>query len=196
MKFKNIIQINNSIQKGIREALPYLYEKNKFKKIVIGIDPGPSPALCVIGDNEILETHILKIKEIRNCINEIYTDYSPTKFLIRIGNGDITNRNRIINQLIDKFRVEIVNEEKTTFPLTKAKRDVESAKYIANITGVIIKNKFLVEPTEGEIKNTQRKSRIASSGKVTIGKKLAENVTIGKITMNEAINIQINEERL
>ncbi len=47
-----------------------------------------------------------------------------------------------------------------------------------------------VRPTAGELRDIQRKSRMASSGQVTISRILARNVALGRITLDEAVKRQ------
>ena len=44
-----------------------------------------------------------------------------------------------------------------------------------------------LQPTEGEVKELQRRSRIKSQGRVTISSDLARKVALGELTLAEAI---------
>jgi hypothetical protein len=45
-----------------------------------------------------------------------------------------------------------------------------------------------LQPTEGEVKELQRRSRIKSQGRVTISSDLARKVALGELTLAEAID--------
>ena len=45
-----------------------------------------------------------------------------------------------------------------------------------------------LQPTEGEVKELQRRSRIKSQGRVTISLDLARKVALGELTLEEAID--------
>ena len=179
-----------------RRVISYLYGKKKFHKIVVGIDPGPKPGVAVVGDGLIVEEiHLSSVNLIKNVVDNIYAGYAPEKFLIRVGNGDVVNRNRIINFLVEDYAVEIVDERNTSNSITNS--DVESAKNIAFARGNVVSKKLNTIVREGHLREIQRRSRIESKGMITISKSLALRVLLGEITMNEAINIarEHNEER-
>lgn len=50
-----------------------------------------------------------------------------------------------------------------------------------------------VRPSDGEIREIQRRSRIRSSGRITISKELARQVATGEKEMDEAIEEQKGE---
>ena len=180
----------------VRRVISYFYGRKKFHRVVVGIDPGPRPGMAVVGDGAVVEeTQLSSVNVVKEVVDEIYRGYAPEKFLIRIGNGDIVNRNRIVNMLIDDYLVEMVDERNTSTSITN--RDVESAKNIAFSRGNIVKKKLNTILREGHIREIQRRSRIASMGMITISKSLARRVLVGELTMEEAINIarESNEQR-
>ena len=172
----------------VRKVVPYIYGKNRFYKLVIGIDPGPRPGLVVLGDGEIVEEIQLKgIEGIREEIDEIYEGYSPERVMVKIGNGDIVNRNRIVNSIIDKYPVELVDEKNTSKKNTN--KNIESARVIAFSRGREIRGKVNTVVKEGYIRDVQRKSRIESRGRITISRELAKKVALGYISLERAIEI-------
>jgi len=91
----------------------------------------------------------------------------------------------MVNMLLDIApHVEIVDETSTTLPT--AHNDMLAASSIALTPGKRVSSKLSLEPKEGEIKDVQRKSRIASTD-VTISKELAKKVLMGEIDMKKAI---------
>jgi len=177
----------------IRKLKSRLYGKDGFVKIVVGIDPGPKPGIAVVGDGIVVEEiQLSSVSEVRGLIDEVYFGYSPSFFLIRIGDGDITNRNRIINSLVEDYIVELVDEKNTSEAITN--RNVESAKVIAFTRGRRIREKLNIVIKEGYLKDIQRKSRIESDGKITISRSLAKKVALGEMSLKEAIERARNEK--
>ena len=171
-----------------RRVVSYLYGRKRFHKIVVGIDPGPKPGVAVVGDGLIVEEmQLSKVDLVKETVDGIYEGYEPERFLIRVGNGDVVNRNRIVNSLVEEYTVEIVDERNTSNSITN--RDAESAKTIAFSRGNIVKRKLNTILRDGHLREIQRRSRIESKGMITISKSLARRVLLGEITMEEAINI-------
>jgi hypothetical protein len=108
---------------------------------------------------------------------------------VRIGHGDRTNRNRILNSLArEGLPTEIVDEAGTTDRTQEP--DIDAAIKIAFVPGVRATPPYDVEPTPGEVREIQRRSRMSSEGGVTISKELASRVARGEITLDEAIRKQ------
>jgi hypothetical protein len=108
---------------------------------------------------------------------------------LRVGHGDPTNRNRIINALAPLgLPVEIVNEEGTTPRIPSPTPDADAAVEIARSRGVRAARFYVVEPTPGEIREIQRQSRLSSGGEVTISQELAQRVARGDLTLSDAID--------
>ncbi len=176
----------------IRRLQSYFYGKREFSKIVIGIDPGPKPGIAVVGDGNVIEEiQLSDVSHVKNVIDDIRFGYAPKSFIIRIGDGDIVNRNKIVNSLIDDYRIEMVNERNTSEAITN--RNVESAKVIAFTRGRVIREKLNIVVREGYIREIQRKSRIESRGEITISRTLAKRVALGDLTLGEAIDIARNK---
>lgn len=200
IKSKNIIAADayDSIEHAIDLAYQMLIGKDLYSKIYIGIDPGDKPGIAVVGDDILLHKCSVENPEkvfvfIKRCLKE-----SPAnQTIIRIGHGSITARNRIINSLIPLgIPIEIVDETKTT-PTQDVKRkdrDSEAAAAIAIIKGGKVQRRLPLEPTRGEIRNIQEKSRKMTNGQFSISEKIAIRVLNGKISLNEAIEKEKNRK--
>ncbi len=191
--FENVVAISDDtddIRKGVRKALSHTSGKVSYQKMVIGIDPGTSPGISLVGDGKVLEsTYAESPEEVKNIVMGYIEGYEFDELIVRIGHGDRTNRNRTINALQGlPIRMEIVNEEDTTH--LGETPDLEAAKEIAYSDGELIYGEYQVEATEGEKKEMQRRSRIESDGDLTISKDLAKKVVEGDIELGEAINKQ------
>jgi hypothetical protein len=178
-------------QKAFNLAVSILRGSESFEAAVVGIDPGLRPGLAVIADGRLIIKKVVKSPEkVAEEISEIssYMGFSVVK--VRIGHGDPTNRNRTICaiwELVDV--IEIVDETSTT---TRAEHpDAEAALSIAQTSGDQILDRPAICPTDGEIREIQRQSRIESRGRITISHDLAKAVAKGLISLEEAIDSQL-----
>ncbi len=182
---------------GVKKALAYLTGTEKCREIIIGVDPGKSPGIAVICDGKVVEkTRALSPESCLEIIRESMSCREYGRAIIRIGHGDLTNRNRTITALRAlNIRMELVDESNTT-RLTK-NADEDAAVSIAFTEGTEITKDYAIEPTEGELRDIQRRSRMESKGLLTISKELARWVAIGSMSMEEAIEEQRrrNEEK-
>ncbi|MEM0139849.1 MAG: hypothetical protein QXZ44_04470 [Ferroplasma sp.] len=114
--FYGQVKAASSIE-GIRKALPRLLDKDRFNKIVIGIDPGPKPGIAVMADNILMEAYECpSISDIKSEALAIEESYEYDYLIIKIGNGDRPNRDAIIKLLKNMAPLIIVNEENTSTP--------------------------------------------------------------------------------
>jgi hypothetical protein len=192
-KHKMTITEKDDITLMIDKALKMIEGKDKFGKLIIGIDPGKRPGVAVLGDGEVLEVyHVDSPEKVVNILKKVLKTYPNQEILIRIGDGAPTHRNRIINGLFNiGHPMEMVDESNTTQKTVQP--DIKAAIDIALSSGPPIKSKLEVNPTEGEIRDIQRISRLESEGALTISKPLAKKVAAGEITLEEAIKSQQNK---
>ncbi len=185
--FKNQI-ILEDIKKAIRISLSKIYGKERFNEIIVGIDPGLRTGMVVVGDGINLEEFELsELGQLKKILNSIKEDYSPNRMLIRIGMGDIPDRNKIINDIYDDFEIEIVDESGTS-PIKN--RNIGAAKKIAMKKGERVNKRMEIRFKRGEIMEIQRRSRMLSNNTITISKKLAIKVLKGEMDLINAIKIQ------
>lgn len=186
--FPNLVVAEKDIELTIDVATRILKGKEKFNRLIIGIDPGKRPGVAVIGDDEILSTaQVSSPEKVEAVVGRVIRSYPSKETIVRIGHGDTTHRNRIINSL-SRFdlKVEISDETRTT--RISDSPDIDAAIDIALKSGVVAKKKYKVEPTEGELRDIQRRSRIESKGRMTISKEEAEKVAKGELSLKEAID--------
>lgn len=188
--FKNVVIASDDIRRAVRQALSILSGKASYQQMVVGVDPGSKPGVALLGDGRLLETAYADSPEdVKNIVERYMKTYEYQIMIVRIGHGDRTNRNRTINVLRDiPVIVEIVNEEYTT--KGGVSPDLQAAEEIAISVGELAVGEYLVESTEGEKKEMQRRSRIKSDGEITISKELAKKVVEGEVELSEAISIQ------
>jgi hypothetical protein len=172
------------------KALKTLEGKDKFRSLIIGIDPGKRPGIAVLGDGEVLNVYQIETpEEVTRILRQVQKTYPDQSILIRIGHGAPTQRNRIINALFNfGWPMQLVDESHTTHKTVQP--DIKAAIDIAMSTGLEIKSKYEVNPTAGEIRDIQRISRLESNGAITISKPLAKKVASGELTLEQAIEEQ------
>jgi len=187
-----------SIDQAVDKALHILIGKTLYTQVSIGIDPGEKPGIAVVGDDILLQKkQVDSPEEVYETIRWILSEYPARECIIRIGHGSITIRNRIINSLIPLgVSIEIVDESKTSLDHPRSKRDVEAAAAIAMLKGGRVQRRLPFEPTKGEIRRIQEKSRILSEGRFTISKENAILVLKGEITLREAVEKEKSQKRL
>lgn len=187
---KSIICSLDTIHRCVKEAKAVLRYKGKIKTLIIGIDPGSTPGIAVLADHLLIDSAAVESpEEVVGLVSDFTKVYPSNQILVRIGNGDRTVRNRIFNSIWDLgIPIEIVDESNTS---TKSnQKDIDAAIQIALTSGYRPVKKQPVTPSEGEIADIQRKSRIRSNGELTISRSLAGSVAKGEISMEKAIERQ------
>jgi hypothetical protein len=178
------------LQAIINEAKRRMRGVETYGKLIIGIDPGVRPGYAVVSAGAVLYTaQLARPEDVTETTRHVLALYPAREVVVRVGHGDPTNRNRLINAIQGLgLRIEIVDEHRTTkrteFP------DIDAAINIALLSGHTVTGPVPVAPTIGELKNIQRKSRLASEGMVTISTHLADRVAKGQLTLEEAIFLQ------
>jgi hypothetical protein len=177
----------DDIDSSIAKATQLLKGKSTWIELWIGIDPGSEPGVAIIGDGEVIDTRIARSPEaVAFHVRQAIRTFPAKDARIRIGHGDPTNRNRILNALArDRLPVEIVDEAGTTRRTPQP--DVDAAIDIARTSGRRAQPPFEIRPTPGEVREIQRRSRLDSGGVVTISTELAGAVARGDLSLDEAI---------
>jgi hypothetical protein len=178
------------IDASIAKALQALEGHTSWEEVTVGVDPGAGPGVAVIGDGHVLDTRLAASPEaVAGIVRDALRTFPSSRHRIRVGHGDRTNRNRILNALHrEGFGAEIVDEAWTTDRTEEP--DIDAAIKIAFMAGVRAAPPYDVTPTPGEVREIQRRSRMTSGGGVTISKDLATLVAKGDITLDEAIRRQ------
>ncbi len=184
-----------SAEEAVDVAINLASGRWRFHRLSIGIDPGEKPGVVVIGDEQVLyRRKVVFPEDVRAVVKHCISVYPAEEILVRIGHGAETFRNRIINTLlaanIPGMELQIVDERGTT--RTKVEPDINAAENIARIPGASVHGEIDLMPTDGEIQDIQRRSRMEGSGTVTVSRVLAELVARGHITLEEAVQIQVN----
>ncbi len=189
------VVVVDDVENAIARALQALKGKTEWRELLIGVDPGHEPGVAVLGDGDVLDTRLAPNPEaVRERILTALRMFPARQVRVRVGHGDPTNRNRILNALAqDGLRVEIVDEAGTTHRTPQP--DLDAAVDIARTPGVRVEPPFEVRPTPGEVREIQRRSRLQSGGRVTISTELADAVARGELTLDAAIDRQRRGDR-
>jgi len=193
IKAQKIVSVDtfSSVDHAVDMALKKLIGKKLYKQVFIGIDPGERPGIAVVGNDILLQkTQVESPEDAIKTIKRFIKLYPSEETCIRIGNGSILIRNRIINSLISlNTPIEIVDETSTSNNqhAGRQQRDSEAAAAIALLSGGRVQTKLPLEPTRGAIKNVQRQCREITEGQYTISEKTAKQVLKGELSLLDAI---------
>ena len=143
----------------VNEALKILQGKERYEKIIIGIDPGKVFGLAVVADGKVIETRNCfgtheVLNELRNIIKTFDTS---TKVTLKIGNGVPVYKELLASldsELPPQVVLEVVSEAGTDRPARRDShrrglRDIASAIRIAARTGrVYVRKKETADERE------------------------------------------------
>src|SRR5712691_11327463 len=130
VRLRHVVPVDD-IDSSIAKALLLLRGKSEWEELRIGVDPGREPGVAIIGDGEVIDTRIAASPEaVAFHVHQAVRTFPAEEVKVRVGHGDPTNRNRILNALSrDRLRVEIVDEAGTTH--RSPQPDVDAAIEIA-----------------------------------------------------------------
>lgn len=178
----------------IDAAMRLLHGLQTFRQCVIGIDPGERPGIAVLADGRVVRlVHASSPETVRPAVEAALKSFPAGDAVIRIGHGAPTYRDRILRSMAGlACRFELVDETRST-PVAchgNAERDTAAATSIALNPGRLLDLAAVrpVRPTEGELRDIQRKSRLVSEGAVTISRALARSVALGRLTLDQAVD--------
>lgn len=187
--FEKVITYPNP-EAAIARARRMLAGEKTVKELLIGIDPGIKPGFAVLADGVILSRSLAESPEaVAGLVEDVVKEYPTSAIIVRLGNGDRTNRNRIFNALWDSGQmVEIVDERNTT--KRSQTPDEDAAVEIAMTPGYKPSKRQETDPCDGEIRNIQRISRLESDGLITVSREIARKVATGELSLKDAIEMQ------
>lgn len=196
----NVVVVDGDARHAVASAVRLLEGKDRYDRLLIGIDPGEKPGFAVVGDGDVVYATEAKGPEaVGDLVEEAIEAYPSASNTLRVGDGAGTRRDRILN-VLTRFPVpvELVDEDDTTPSETRmsGERNIEAAINIALEQGREIPNHAREpDPTAGEIRDIQHRSRRESQGLVTIRRELARKVARGEMTMQSAIDVQKGDRR-
>ena len=158
--------------------------------LIVGIDPGGTNGLVVVGCNRILyQNEFENVDSLVQIIKTISKEIGLSQ--IKIGTGSPPERNQIVKSLETYSDIIThVNENRSG-----------SGSHTAAATRIALRRGSLenqkdYEPKEGEIAWIQQESRRLSKGLVTIDKRLAHQILIGEINISDAIKIYTSKIKM
>ncbi|HHZ74666.1 MAG TPA: hypothetical protein EYN58_05770 [Candidatus Poseidoniales archaeon] len=157
--------------------------------LAFGIDPGPRPGLAWNSDGKPLGTEQMEdVDDTIDRICQLVKSIPHAIAVIRIGDGSPTIGSRLANICLARgLRVEMVDERRTSTGVGRNEHHAAAAR-IAQIIGEEVTSKRKVQPSTGEVREVQRKSRSESGGKLTLPNELAQAVAVGRLSMVEAFD--------
>jgi hypothetical protein len=184
----------DTFQYSVDQVIHRLRYQGSIQTLTFGVDPGPRPGIAWIGDGLILgKAQLEGVDDAVDRIMSISRAIEHESLVIRVGNGSKTIANRIINTCMARgLFVQRVDESRTSVGVPRHAHS-SAALRIARLPGRAIKEKQRVCPTNGEIRDIQRRSRKESRGRTTIPSDLARAVAVGRLTIDDAIRRHIGE---
>lgn len=157
-------------------------------QLVFGVDPGPRPGVSWLADGVVIGSAQLEsIEGVADHVIGLSSAVSHQRMCVKVGDGAPLIRDRIINQLILRGIETLQVNEYRTSSGSRIKAHLHAAARIALMGGEKVYQIRELNPTEGDLKEIQRQSRIRSAGNLTISTELARLVACGDLTMDEAI---------
>lgn len=156
----------------------------------VGIDPGEHVGVAVVSARGrallLLTAH--SVDDTVSVVSSIIGRRDRGHVSIKVGGGAPTIRDRIITSLRALgLDVYIVDESGTSLSTRRSGSDELAAFRISMLPGEKALDLPSSMPTPGEIRDIQRKSRILSSGRITIPRDMALSVALGEKSLHEAV---------
>jgi len=162
-------------------------------RTVVGVDPGRKPGVAVlVGDVVVAAFQVPAADAAAVVAAEVEDAPNP---VVRVGDGARREGAKIVDELED-VRVELVDETGTTPSLGTGARgmgDVLAAVNVARVEGEPVSSREF-EPTDGEIKRVQDRSRELSAENRAIDADLARWVARGELDVEAALEEHGEEE--
>ena len=157
-------------------------------QLVFGVDPGPRPGIAWLADGVVVgSAQLEQIESVADHIVGLSLAVEHKRMCVKVGAGAPLLRDRIINQLIFRGIETLEVNEYRTSQGSRIKTHLHAATRIALMGGSRVHHIRELNPTEGDLKEIQRQSRIMSLGNLTISTELARLVACGELSMEDAI---------
>lgn len=157
-------------------------------QLVFGVDPGPRPGIAWLADGVVVgSAQLEQIDSVADHIVGLSSAVEHKRMCVKVGDGAPLIRDRIINQLILRGIETLEVNEYRTSQGSRIKTHLHAATRIALMGGSRVHHIRELNPTEGDLKEIQRQSRIMSLGNLTISTELARLVACGELSMEDAI---------
>ena len=185
---KGIPVMEETVEAAVERAIQLSKGLEEAIQLVFGIDPGPRPGLAWLADGALIGTAQLEsADDIAAHISGLKTSVPHRRLVVKIGDGAPLIRDRIINDCLEMGMTVLEVSERKTSRGSRVKAHLHAATRIALQGGSKVNEHREITPTDGNLREIQRQSRIESSGRVTISSELAYLVAIGELTLDAAI---------
>jgi hypothetical protein len=148
-----ILEKGSNPESVIDEAVLAIRDKQKYEKIIVGVDPGISFGIAIIGDNTVIETNTKsKIENAANIILKSLKRFQANEQIIRVGDGIPEYSRKLLSFLSGKLPkrviIELVHEAGTSRMTNnsinrRVIKDAVSAVKIARRKGKVLSRKKL-----------------------------------------------------
>jgi hypothetical protein len=132
-------------ESAVDEAILIIQGKQSYEKVVVGVDPGKTYGIAILGDNKILETVTASnIEEATHLVSDSLKRFPAEVKVVRVGNGPPeytkTLLDALAKELPEETMMELVSEAGTSRLTNKSAnrrvlRDTVSAIKIAGRNG-------------------------------------------------------------
>ena len=134
---------------------------------------------------------VIAVDAVVDRLIDILADISPVEAVVRIGDGAPTISSRIANVCLARgLAVQFVDEHSTS--IGSRHDHIGAARAICSLEGIPVIRRVQVIPSDGEVREIQRRSRRISEGRLTIPQSLARAVAVGRLTLTEAVELHLN----
>ncbi len=187
IEFRPLVATRGDLDDAIDQALKALAGREPAHVVAVGVDPGRAIGVAAVADGLVVSTARCEgVDEAVNRVRLLLQRHPAARQVIRIGHGSPTVRDVLIRRLLTSgVPVEVVDESRTTRAVEAP--DVRAAMTIASVRGERVERAPVVRVAPGEVKDIQRLSRIRSGGRFTIPGALAEQVAVGAISLEAAV---------
>jgi len=180
----------DTVEIAVERAIQASRGLDSAVQLVFGIDPGPRPGIAWLADGIVVgSAQLEQIELVADHITGLASAVKHQRMCVKVGDGAPLLRDRIINQLILRGIETLQVSEYKTSSGSRKKTHLHAATRIALMGGNRIYSVRELNPTDGDLREIKRQSRIQSSGNLTISTELARRVACGELSLDEAIKI-------
>ncbi len=148
-----LFELGSNPESAVDKAILIVQGKRNYERVVIGVDPGETYGIALMGDGKVIETRISSVlEEAVNLIVDRLKNFPALVRIVRVGNGPPEYTKRLIRSLNEELpkeiMIEIVSEAGTSHLMSESTnrrglRDIVSATEIAGRNGKVFPRKKL-----------------------------------------------------
>lgn len=140
IKHPNILVFNEETDPAtvVNEAIRIVHGKKSYKRIVIGVDPGKTFGLAVLGDRDVLETVTCSsLEETLNTVLKLFSRATATINVVKIGNGAPAYTKQLLNLLDDTLPEETIIEMVSETGTSRFGRETTHRREVKDVMSAI-----------------------------------------------------------